>query len=80
MESPGQRCHLLFLETGEKRKVVENVVTILTEQHSLSVKENNTRMLSLVTGWKHQGEGETLGDRWHPLARGHWLPNWGLNA
>lgn len=80
MENPGARCHLLFWEMGERKKVVENVVTILIEQHTMSVKENSTRMLLVVTGWKQQGEAETLGESWCPLARGHWLPNWGTNA
>lgn len=52
---------MLFLEMGEKKKVVENV-TILIEQHTMSVNENNTHMLFLVTGWKHRGEGKTRGE------------------
>lgn len=80
MENPGERCHLLFWEMGERKKVVGNVVTILTEQHTMSVKENSTHVLLVVTGWKQQGEAGTLGESWCPLARGPRLPHWGMNA
>lgn len=75
VENPGKQCHFLFLEMGEKKKVVESVVTnSRTAHHECEIKQHP---LTLVGEWM---EGETIGKSWHSCVRGHWPPKRGNEA
>ena len=38
VENPGKQCHFLVLEMRERKRVVESVVTNITEQHAMSME------------------------------------------